>query len=136
MPEKRHTAYRHQQDSRRRAYLASRSLREELPRVERLVLQMTFVDPRGAAQHSPQMHTFSRGAKAFFAIPCPCSLCLDGGFDLGPAVKRMLAEGSEESTGRLLCPGWQNPERTEKDRCRIEMRYRLSASYRPPGGVD
>jgi hypothetical protein len=46
----------------------------------------------------------------------------------------MLAEGTEESTGRLSCAGWQNPERSEKDRCRIEMRYRLSACYRTPGG--
>lgn len=136
MPEKRHTAYRQQQDSRRRAYLGARSLRDELPRIERLVLQMTFVDPRGAAQHSPQMHTFSPGAKAFFAVPCPCSLCLDGGFDLRPAVARMLAEGAEDSTGRMTCPGWQSPGRGEKDRCRIEMRYRLSACYRPPSAVD
>jgi len=129
MPEKRHTAYRQQQDSRRRAYLAARSLREALPRVERLVLQMSFVDPRGAAQHSPQMHTFTPGAKAFFAVPCPCSLCLDGGFDLGPAVARILADGAQESSGRLTCQGWQSPQRGDKDRCGIEMRYRLSACY-------
>ena len=129
MPEKRQTAYRQQQDSRRRAYMSARSLHEELPRIERLVLQMSFSDPRGTAKHSPQMHTFSPGAKAFFAVPCPCSLCLDGGFDLGQAVARVLAAGAEASTGRLICQGWQGPQRTDKDRCGIEMRYRLSACY-------
>jgi hypothetical protein len=129
MSEKRQTAYRQQQDSRRRAYLGARSLREELPRIERLVLHMSFVDPRGAGHHSPQMHTFSAGAKAFFSVPCPCSLCLDGGFDLGPAVAHILAVAAEASTGRLVCQGWQGPQRGDQDHCSIEMRYRLSACY-------
>ena len=131
MPEKRHTAYRQQQDARRRAYLAARSLREESPRIERLVLQMSFVDPRGTGHYSPQMHAFSPGAKAFFIVPCPCSLCLDGGFDLGPAVARALAAGAKDSTGHLVCKGWQGPQQAEKDRCGIEMRYRLAACYQP-----
>ena len=129
MSEKRPTAYRQQQDSRRRAYLEARSLREESPRIERLELQVTFADPRGTGQYSPQMHTFAPAAKAFFVVPCPCSLCLDGGFDLGPAVARALSAGAVQSTGHEVCKGWQGPQRAEKDRCGIEMRYRLSACY-------
>ena len=91
MGDKQAGAYKQQRENRRRAYVDTPSLRQECPRVEQLVVQLTFADPKGIAQHSPQMHTYSPAAKAFFAIACPSSMCLHGGFDLGPAIAQMLA---------------------------------------------
>ena len=76
------------------------------------------------------MHTYSPAAKAFFSVACPSSMCLHGGFELGPAIAEMLAGGSEEVTGTATCPGWRGPSRGEADRCLIQMRYRLSAAYK------
>ena len=130
MGDKQAGAYKQQRENRRRAYVDTPSLRQECPRVEQLVVQLTFADPKGIAQHSPQMHTYSPAAKAFFAIACPSSMCLHGGFDLGPAIAEMLGGGVESVTGTATCPGWRGPTRTDADRCLIEMRYRLSVSYK------
>lgn len=133
MREKQHTAYRQQQDIRRRAYLDTRILREDFPRVAQLVLHMTFIDPRGVGRHSAQTHSFSPAAKAYFAVACPWSLCLDGGFDLGPVIAEMLSTGCEEAVGTLQCHGWQSSGRGDNDRCLLELRYRLSACYKTEG---
>ena len=129
MGDKHADAYKQQRESRRRAYVDTPSLREEFPRVEQLVVRLTFADPRGIAQHSPQMHTYSPSAKAFFSIPCPSSMCLHGGFDLGPIVGQMLADSADKLSGSATCAGWRGPNRTENDRCMIEMQYELSVSY-------
>ncbi len=130
MGDKQAGAYKQQRDSRRRAYVDTPSLRQECPHVEQLVVQLTFADPKGFAKHSPQMHTYSPAAKAFFAVACPSSMCLHGGFDLGPTIAQMLAAGVETVTGTATCPGWRGPTRSDADRCLIEMRYRLSVSYK------
>ena len=133
MGDKQASAYRQQRESRRRAYVDTPSLRHEFPRVEQLIVQLTFVDPKGFAKHSPQMHSYSPAARAFFAMPCPSSMCLHGGFDLGPAIAQMLAAGVDSVTGSATCSGWRGPARSDENRCLIEMRYRLSASYSTDG---
>ena len=130
MGDKQAGAYKQQRESRRRAYVDTPSLRQEFPRVEQLVVQLTFVDPKGFAKHSPQMHTYSPAAKAFFAVACPSSMCLHGGFELGLAIAQMLTEGVETVAGTATCPGWRGPTRSDADRCLIEMRYRLAVSYK------
>jgi hypothetical protein len=130
MGDKQAGAYKQQRENRRRAYVDTPSLRQEFPRVEQLVVQLSFVDPKGFAKHSPQMHTYSPAAKAFFAVACPSSMCLHGGFDLGPAIAQMLSGSVETVTGTATCPGWRGPTRSDADRCLIEMRYRLSVSYK------
>jgi hypothetical protein len=99
-------AYAHE---RRRAYVDTPSLRQEFPRVEQLVVQLSFVDPKGFAKHSPQMHTYSPAAKAFFAVACPSSMCLHGGFDLGPAIAQMLS-GSVETVTVQRRPRMARPD--------------------------
>ncbi len=136
MGDKQPGAYKQQRESRRRAYVDTPSLRQECPRVEQLVVHLTFADPKGIAQHSPQMHSYSPAARAFFEIACPSSMCLHGGFDLGPVIARMLAQGAETTTGTATCPGWRGPGRSDTDRCRIEMRYTLSVSYQDPAARD
>lgn len=136
MGDKQPGSYKQQRESRRRAYVDTPSLRQECPRVEQLVVHLTFVDPRGIAQHSPQMHAYSPAARAFFEVACPSSLCLHGGFDLAPVVARVLAQEAETMTGTATCPGWRGPTRTDADRCCIEMRYTLTVSYQPPGEAD
>ena len=64
-------SFKRQQESWRHAYAQASSLRERFPSVEQLVVEMTFIDPKGMGRYSAQMRGFSPAAKAFFAIPCP-----------------------------------------------------------------
>jgi hypothetical protein len=97
--------------------------------VAQLVLELTFRDPHGIAKHSAQTHSFSPGAKAFFTIACPSSSCLDGGYDLSAEVSRLLADRGNEATGSMDCPGWQSSGHAHKDRCMLEMRFRIAVRY-------
>jgi hypothetical protein len=93
---------------------------------------MAFTDRRAMGTYSAQMRSFSASAKAFFAIPCPRTLCLEGGFDLDSIVLSMLSAGATTSMGVLECHGWVKPTRTEDARCVLQLHYRLRARYDVP----
>jgi hypothetical protein len=125
-------SFRQQQESWRRAYADAPSLRERFPQVEQLVLEMTFTDLQAFGTYSAQMRSFSPPAKAFFAIACPRTLCLDGGFDLDSVIRSMLACGGTTGGGTLECQGWLDPARPENARCLLQMHYRLQVRYDTP----
>jgi hypothetical protein len=125
-------SFRQQQETWRRAYAEALSLRERFPKVEQLVLDMAFTDLKALGIYSPQMRSFSAPAKAFFAIACPRTLCLDGGFDLDAVVRTMLARGATTSAGTLECQGWINPTRPDHARCLLQLHYRFEVVYDVP----
>jgi len=124
--------FRRQEETWRRAYAAASRLHERFPKLELLVIDLTFIDVRRMGRFSPQMRSFSGSAKAFFAIACPRTLCLDGGFDLDPIVLAMLSTKATTSNGTLECGGWMDPTRAENTRCLLRVHYRLGARYNAP----
>lgn len=114
----------------RRAYADAHSLRERFPRVEQIVLDVAFTDLKAPEVYSPQLHSFCAPAKAFFAIACPRTLCLEGGFDLDAVIRTMLAREARTSAGHLECQGWIDPTRPGKARCLLQMHYRIEVRYR------
>ena len=118
-----------QRDEWRRAYAEALTVRERFPRVELLVIDMAFIDLKGVGRYSAQLRSFSPSAKAFFAIACPRTLCLHGGFDLEPLIVKLLHDQRAASTGNLKCNGWVHPDRREDARCLLQMRYRLEVLY-------
>jgi hypothetical protein len=113
----------------RRAYANALTVRERFPQVEALVLNIAFSDMKGNITYASQMHTFSASAKGFFAIACPATLCLDGGFDLDAIVISMLNAERAGTTGNLKCHGWVSPTHTASARCQVHMHYELQARY-------
>jgi len=122
-------SFKRQQEAWRRAYAEALSLRERFPQVEQLVVNMTFTDVKAMGRYSEQMRSMGASAKAFFAIACPRTLCLDGGFDLDAIVLGLLAGGETASMGTLQCCGWVDPTRAEHSRCQLQMHYRIEISY-------
>jgi hypothetical protein len=106
-------------------------MQERFPKVEELVFDMAFTDVKKIGRYSPQMRSFSASAKAFFAIACPRTLCLDGGFNLEPILLTMLGTGETTSSGILECCGRVKTP-TENARCLLRMHYRLQARYDAP----
>ena len=125
-------SFRRQQETWRRAYAEAYSLRERFPKVEEIVFEMAFTDLKGIGTYSPQMRSLSASAKAFFAIACPRTLCLDGGFDLDSIIRTMLGCGGTTSAGTLECQGWLDPARPENARCLLQLHYRLQVRYDAP----
>jgi len=122
-------AFRRQQETWRRAYAEAYSLRERFPTVEQLVVDMTFTDVKQLGRYSAQMRSYSPSAKAFFAIACPRTLCLEGGFDLDAIVLDLLGAGDTMSMGTLECRGWVDPTRPAHARCVLQMHYRVQVRY-------
>jgi hypothetical protein len=125
-------AFKQQHETWRRAYAEAYRVQERFPKVEQLVFDMAFTDLKKIGRYSPQMRSFSASAKAFFAIACPRTLCLDGGFNLDPILLTLLGTEATTSIGTLECHGWVMSTHTENERCLLQMHYRLQARYDAP----
>ena len=121
--------YRLQEDDRRRAYDSATSVRDRFPRVSELVVRVTFIDMQRFGTYSSLMHSVSPAAKAFFAIACPRTLCLDGGFDLDAAIAKLLRSGGQVSTGSAECAGNVQRPLPGGRTCLLQMRYDVHVEY-------
>lgn len=124
-------SFRQQHERWRRAYTEASSLREQFPNVVELVLEIAFTDVKSLGIYSPQLHRFSPGAKAFFGLACPRTLCLNGGFDLDAIVRDLRARGATEATGYLGCQGAIQAAGAEHASCLLRLDYRLGLVYEP-----
>jgi hypothetical protein len=122
-------SFRQQHETWRRAYAEALSLRERIPQVEQIVLEMAFTDLQEFGTYSAQKRSFSPSAKACFAIACPRTLCLDGGFDLDTVVGTMLARGATTAAGTLECQGRITSTHPEHARCLLQLHYRFEVVY-------
>jgi hypothetical protein len=125
-------SFKQQHDLWLRAYAEARSVRERFPKVEQLVVEMVFTDLTQTGRYSSQMRSFSASAKAFFAIACPRTLCLDGGFDLDSVICALLGTDATQSTGILECRGRLKSTHTQNARCLLQAHYRLQVLYDAP----
>jgi hypothetical protein len=129
-------SFRRQRESWHRAYAEATGVRERFPHVEQLVMELAFTDARAIGWYSPQLHGFSGAAKAFFAVACPRTLCLDGGFDLDSLVRNLLDAHGTSSRGTVECHGWTDPARHEQGRCLLQVHYQLRVIYDGPKPVN
>ena len=125
-------SFRQQHETWRRAYAEATLLHDRFPDVEQVLLDLSFTDLSKIGTYSSQLRTISAPAKAFFAVPCPRTLCLDGGFDLDAIVSAMLKAGAATSTGKLECGGWIDPSRADHARCRLQMQFLVQVRYEAP----
>jgi hypothetical protein len=123
-------SFKLQEEAWRRAYADATIMQERFPEVEQIVLDVAFTDLGRIGTYSSQMHSFSASAKAFFAVACPRTLCLHGGFDLDSVVSAMLSARATASTDTLECRGWVDPTCPDHARCRLQMHFRVQARYR------
>jgi hypothetical protein len=122
-------SFRHQVERWRRAHAEARALRERFPSVEQIVLELTFTDSQALGTYSPQRHSFLPPANAFFGIPCPRTLCLDGGFELDAVVVDMLKRGADKVEGTVECPGHINVVGADRAPCALRVDYRFEVTY-------
>lgn len=128
-------SFRRQEESWRRAYAEANSLRERFPEIEQVIADMRFTDSKAMGVYSAQRRSFSASAKAFFSIPCPRALCLEGGFHLDTVVAQMIAGGLTTAEGTLECAGWIDASRTQHARCLLRLSYQIEVEYHAPEPV-
>src|SRR5262245_40894343 len=120
-------SFKRQQESWRHAYAQAPSLRDRFPGIEQLVAELSFIDTKRMGHYSAQMRSYSPAAKAFFAIPCPRTLCLDGGFDFDAIVEDLITSRRSAVAGTLECAGWIVPSREERANCCLQLSYAIRA---------
>jgi len=123
-------SFKLQEEAWRRAYAEATIMQERFPTVEQLVLNIAFTNLGRIGTYSPQMHSLSPSAKAFFAVACPRTLCLHGGFDLDSTVSAMLSVRATASDGTVECRGWVDPTCPDHARCGLQMYFRVQARYK------
>jgi hypothetical protein len=121
-------ALRQQRQERwRRDRAAVPTLRGGYPRVERLRIDLSFID--GAAYvPAAQSHILHPAAQAFFSFPCPYADC-DGRFDLDAAVSAVLANSEQNGEGKLVCPGNRARDGKGEQPCLLPMQFTVSVQY-------
>ncbi len=123
--------YKRQAEQWRQAYAQAATLGESFPKVEELLIASSFTDPINLGHYSARQHSIYPAAKAFFGLPCPRTLCLEGGFHLDEIVKRLLKSGAASATGTLVCAGHMEPPDDQPVPCGLRMDYRIDVRYAP-----
>ena len=118
------------QDLWRRARAAAPTLRGEYPRVEKLHIELKFIDQTA---HTPadQTHIMHPAAQAFFAFPCPYADC-DGRFELNAAVGEAVANAKHRNEGDLNCTGHRVRDGNSGLACGLHLHFVVSARLRHP----
>jgi hypothetical protein len=119
-----HIQRRHQRNQ-----LAER-ICEDMPNVERIVIDLEFKDSDMTCDPSPESLTFGPESKATFEIGCPFHECIMGGFDFGSAIRACVDATQSESKGEITCDGWQDRERYQKHQCMLKANYTITVEYK------
>jgi len=121
--------YRHEREQRHRAYLDTRPLRDEFPRIAQIIFRLHFTDARGLSSYSAQMRTFAPAANAFFEIACPSTACIGGGFSLDSVVSRLSNGARNEMSGTLVCQGRDSTDERDPHYCNLELHYDVAVAF-------
>lgn len=106
------------------------AVRDECPTVETIYIHLEFSDYDGLSPPSPQELKLSSACRAFYKYPCPSSECVSGGFIFRSEVLDAVNKRLTEKSGLVLCHGWQDRERINKNKCLLECKYRISIAYK------
>ena len=102
---------------------------DRYPKIEAIKFEMNYIDPDLlTAPHSKNYIRYP-SQSAYFFFDCPYYECVDGGHDLTSIVEKMNDECIKEQTGRLVCQGWQDKNRINKNRCLCELNYKIIIDY-------
>lgn len=122
-------AFKRQTEFWRQAYAQAVCVRELFPDVEEILIESNYVDPLKLGTYSPRTQNFYPAAKAFFAIACPRTLCLHGGFRLESIIEKLLRTSHRSTGGTLECAGRMEPVDAQPVPCALRMHYRIEVRY-------
>ncbi len=120
-------ARQQRQDIWRRDRAAAQTVRRGFPRVERVRIDLGFVDS-GAYTPAAQSHVLHPAAQAFFRFPCPYADC-DGRFDLHTAVSAVLTSSANSGAGDVECAGHRARDGKSEQLCGLHLRFTIAAQY-------
>lgn len=115
-------------DDARRRRAAAGTFAESFPEVERLRLELNFVESEGPSPVR-QLHELFPAAAAVLEFSCPHGDC-DGLFDITERVANLLREGASAGAGVFECRGARSAPGMTRRSCTLQLGYRLVVTYR------
>ena len=106
---------------------AAPRLKEEIPTLVTLRLEIAERRPDGTDSMIHTRHIVVERAPALFQVPCGEKDCADGGHDLTREIMYGLRRKSTEFTGKDVCYG-----RRHANDCKREMTFTAIATYTEP----
>lgn len=121
-------AVRQQRQERwRRDRAAAPTLRSGFPRLDRLRIDLTFID-NAPFVPAAQSHILHPAAQAFFTFPCPYADC-DGRFDLKAIVTEVLTNSADHGECTLECAGSRARGAKGQQPCLLQVHGVVTAHY-------
>ena len=95
------------------------SISTKYPNVASIEIKIRFTD-NDDGNKSEKNITYQPDSKACFQYDCPYRECIDGGYDFKNAIENAMQSTEQQSQEKLLCQGWQDKERINKNKCLLE----------------
>ena len=122
------SVHQERQEKWRRSRAAAQTLRTAFPGVERIRVELKFVEATAPAPGA-QSHVMYPPARAFFEFPCPHADC-DGRFDLSSVASAVMADATAQADGRLECGGLRPRPGMTKQLCGVRLHYTVIAQHK------
>ena len=103
---------------------------DKYPQVNTLALSLSIRAPHNELEPTLNGRSFGTDARAYFRFKCKNVECVEGGFDLSVPIDSMLRRHDHETSGRLVCQGWESRKLVGQRRCLYELNYKAVATYR------
>lgn len=108
---------------------AGERLRDKYPEVSKIAVNLSIRAPFEKIE--PTVRGFSMGADSManFVFRCKNTECVEGGFDLGDEIDRMVKAYETNAHGRRVCQGWDGKSNIGHQRCYYELNFVINADY-------
>ncbi|MDO9287677.1 MAG: hypothetical protein Q7T83_02675 [Thermodesulfovibrionales bacterium] len=98
---------------------------ERFPKVSSIIINMTYYQKVANPVLMERIINILPASYAYFNMECMIKDCLNGGFDLTPAISDLIKNRKKSGKGKLVCKGKTNPASTEH----ASVSYEISIQY-------
>jgi|APSaa5957512535_1039671.scaffolds.fasta_scaffold29284_1 hypothetical protein len=110
-------------------------IKDIYPELKEINFEFKIENPDGLSISPNYKPSYSKSKRlpqhsACFQFECKDRECVNGGFNLTKEIKNMIQVHKLESSGQLICQGWQDPQRINQHHCLIELNYIIRILYK------
>lgn len=98
---------------------------EHFPKVSSIIINMTYYQKVANPVLMERTINILPASYAYFNMECMIKDCVNGGFDLTPAISDLIKNRKKSGKGKLACKGKTNPASPEH----ASVSYEISIQY-------
>ena len=98
---------------------------EHFPKVSSIIINMTYYQKVANPVLMERTINILPASYAYFNMECMIKDCVNGGFDLTPAISDLIKNRKKSGKGKLVCKGKTTPDSPEH----ASISYEISIQY-------